>query len=105
MDQTEETREAFEKRIVEMFRVPGGPMSEGETKFLRGVQAFIDFAIRNGLSFHATMVYLSHDWNELARYGFDFETPIKKGFWPRVYDFSEKSGDAVGEPEPEQSAR
>lgn len=80
-------------------------MSEGETKFLRGVQGFIDFAIRNGLSFNAAMAYLSHDWNEFARYGFDFETTINKGFWPRVYDFSEVTSDAVGEPEEPADAR
>lgn len=97
--------EKEEKQIADYLRVLGGPMSEGEMKFLRSVQAFIDFALRNGLSFHATMAYLSHDWNEFARYGFDFETPIKKGFWPRVYDFSDMTSDAVGEPEEPADAR
>lgn len=98
--------EKEEKRIADLLlQVSGGPMTEGEARFLRGVQGFIDFAIRNGLSFHAAMRYLSHDWNELARYAFDFETPIKKGFWPRVYDFSDMTSDAVGEPAPEQTTR
>lgn len=97
--------EKEEKRIADLLRAMGGPMSEGETRFLRDMQAFVDFAIRNGLSFHATMAYLSHDWSEFSRYGFDFETTIKKGFRPRVSGFSEMTSDAVGEPEIEQSAR
>src|SRR5689334_6521882 len=51
--------EKEEKRIADLLRVLGGPMSEGETRFLRGIQGFIDFAIRNGLSFHGAMAYLS----------------------------------------------
>lgn len=77
----------------------GGPMSESEIAFLRDFQAFIDFAIRNGLSFRATMAYLSHDWNEFARYGFDFEAVTKQAFLPRVTGFSEMTSSAVGEPE------
>jgi hypothetical protein len=76
-----------------------GTMSEPEVAFLRDFQAFIDFAIRNGLSFRATMAYLSHDWNEFARYGFDFETVAKQSFLPRVTGFSEVKSDAFGEPE------
>ena len=77
----------------------GGSMSEAEVAFLRDFQAFIDFAIRNGLSFRATMAYLSHDWNEFARYGFDFEAVIKQCFAPRVTGFSDATSEAVGEPD------
>jgi hypothetical protein len=77
----------------------GGPMSEAEVVFLRDFQAFIDFAIRNGLSFQAAMAYLSHDWNEFARYGFDFDAVMKNAFSPRVTGFSEATSEAVGEPE------
>jgi hypothetical protein len=88
------------KQLAETLRqVYGGPMSEAEMKFLRDLQAFIDFAIRNGLSFHTTMAYLSHDWNEFARYGFDYEAVRSHGFSPRVTGFSEITADAVGEPE------
>jgi hypothetical protein len=77
----------------------GGPMSDEEVSFLRDFEAFIDFAIRNGLSFRATMAYLSHDWNEFARYGFDFDGVVKMGFSPRVTGFSDATTEAVGEPE------
>ncbi|HVC97328.1 MAG TPA: hypothetical protein VND64_26845 [Pirellulales bacterium] len=86
--------------IAETLRqVYGGPMSDAEIAFLGDVKAFIEFAIRNGLSFQATMAYLSHDWNEFARYGFDFKTVMDMGFSPRVTGYSETTSDAVGEPE------
>jgi len=88
------------EHVAEMLKnVVSGPMSESEIVFLRDIQAFIDFAIRNGLSFQATMTFLSHDWNEYAKYGFDFETVMEKGFYPKVSGFSETDADSVGEPE------
>jgi len=87
-------------KIAETLRQAyGGPMSESEVAFLRDFQGFIDFAIRNGLSFRATMAYLSHDWNEFARAGFDFEDVTKQGFRPRVTGFSDVTSSAFGEPE------
>ena len=85
-----------QNHIVEAFKHYGGPMSAAEVQFLRDVQAWIEFAIRNGLSFHAAMVYLSHDWDEFTRSGFDFNTVMKRGFLPRVTGFSEANADAVG---------
>jgi hypothetical protein len=87
------------EHVAEMLKnASHAPMSESEVVFLRDVQAFIDFAIRNGLSFQSAMTYLSHDWNEYAKYGFDFETVANKGFYPKVSGFSEAHADAVGEP-------
>ena len=80
-------------------RTYGGPMNEAELEFLHDFQSFTEFAIRNGLSFRATMAYLSHDWNEFARYGFDFEAAMGHGFLPRVKGFSNCDANAVGEPE------
>jgi len=86
-----------QNQLVEKLKsVYGGPMSADEVQFLRDMQGFIAFAIRNGLSFRATMSYLSHDWNEFAREGFDFESVIKRGFLPRVTGASEATPDAVG---------
>ena len=45
------------------------------------------------------MGYLSHDWNEFARNGFDFEDVVRRGFVPRVTGFSKVDADSVGEPE------
>jgi hypothetical protein len=80
-------------------KASSGPMSEAEIAFLRDFQAFIDYAIRNGLSFRTTMAYLSHDWNEFSRYGFDFDAVMKQSFSPRVTGFSEATSEAVGEPD------
>lgn len=80
-------------------RVQAGPMTDEEIRFLEDMRSFIDFAIRNGLSFRSAMSYLSHDWNEFARYGFDFETVKNKGFQPRVTGFSELGSTAVGDAE------
>ena len=76
-------------------------MSDAEVAFLRDFQAFIDYGIRNGLSFQATMMYLAHDWNEFARFGYDFETVMKQGFLPRVAGFSDATSESVGSAEPE----
>ncbi len=89
-----------EQELAEDLRqVFAGPMSEDEVMFLRDIQGFIDFAIRNGLSFRGAMAYLSHDWNEYARFGFDFKAAKARGFMPRVTGFFGVTSDAVGAPE------
>jgi hypothetical protein len=95
----QETNMQTDQLAETLRRAYGGPMTEAEIDFLQGIQKFIDFAIRNGLSFRATMAYMSHDWNEFARYGFDFEAVMNQGFSPRVSGFSKIDSDAVGEPE------
>ncbi len=49
-----------------------GPMNEAEVALLKDVQAFIEFALRNGLTFPMVMSTLAHDVNEVARDGFDY---------------------------------
>jgi hypothetical protein len=66
---------------------------------LRDMQAFIDFAIRNGLSFPFVVANLGHDVNGLARYGFDLETAGADQFKPKVTGYSNIDAGAVGEPE------
>ena len=84
----------------------GGPMSGAEMAFLRDVQAFIDVAIRNGLSFASVMANLGHDVNAIVtRYGFDLDTASADGFKPKVTGYSKIDADSVGEPEePVESA-
>ena len=77
----------------------GGQMSGEEVEFLRGMQGFIEFGIRNGLSFRAVMAFMSHDWNEFARSGFAFEDVMRKGFSPRVEQFVGVTSESVGEAE------
>lgn len=86
------------QRLAEhLRRISPTPMTEEEVAFLRDFQAFIEFAIRNGLSFHATMAFLSHDFMEFSRYGYDFEATMSHGFLPRVKGFTKKTADAIGE--------
>jgi len=77
----------------------GGPMSEEEVQFFRDMQAFIDFAVRNGLSFLPTMATLSHDLHGLNRWGFDLEEAKRQMFSPRVSGYSQIDSDSFGEPE------
>jgi hypothetical protein len=50
-----------------------GPMKAEQVDFLRDVQGFIEFAIRNGLSFPIIVSTLGHDVNEIAREGFELD--------------------------------
>lgn len=45
-------------RIEAIRKSWGGPMSKEEIEYLRNTQAFIEFAINNGLSFSFAMVGL-----------------------------------------------
>jgi hypothetical protein len=74
-------------------------MSGAEIELLRDMQAFMDFAIRNGLSFALVVSTLGHDVNGLARHGLDLETASKEGFGPKVKGYSKIDSSAVGEPE------
>ena len=74
-------------------------MASAEMEVLRDMQAFIDFAIRNGLSFASVVANLGHDVNGLARYGFDLETANADHFKAKVAGYSKIDATAVGEPE------
>jgi hypothetical protein len=80
----------------------GGPISEAELSFLRDVQGFIEFCIRNGLSFLTVATTLGHDINGLARNGFVF--PPADGFLPKVTGYFEVNAADVGDPNAEESA-
>lgn len=73
-----------------------GPLSEKETEFLRDVQGFIEFAIRNGLSFPMIVASVGHDFNNLSREGFDLSAVKATGFLPKVTGYSKISADDFG---------
>jgi len=94
-------REALAQHAARAQQALGGPMSEEQIRFLRDVQAFIDFAIQNGRTFASVLIALGHDANNLARYGFDLTMAEADFFTPMVAGCSELSPDDVGEsPEP-----
>ena len=77
-------------------------MTEEEVAFLRDVQAMIDFAIRNRLSFPTILTMIEHDISNIARLGaFDLKEAKAQGFLPRVAGASKLSEeDFGGEEEP-----
>src|SRR5262245_44728684 len=81
-----------------------GRMTEPEVEFIRDVQGFLDFAIRNGLSFAVALAAVVQDVNEIARDGFDFEKTRSRGFRPKVEGYAQLTSDSFGdsgeEPEP-----
>jgi hypothetical protein len=76
-----------------------GPMSEAEIQLLRDVQAFISFAVSNGLSFPLVVGTLGHDLNGLQRYGFNVKTAEAEGFVPQVTGYSQMDANSVGQSE------
>jgi hypothetical protein len=74
-----------------------GPMSTGEVEILQDMQAFIDFAIRNGLSFPMVVASLGHDVNGLARCGFDLAAMRSTGFTPKVTGYRNTTPDDFDE--------
>jgi len=76
-----------------------GPMSQEEVDFLRDVQGFIEFAIRNGLSFGVAIGVPAADINEISRSGFDLRAARASAWLPKVTGYSKVSADSVGEPE------
>jgi hypothetical protein len=75
------------------------PISPGETEFLRDVQAFIEFAIRNRLNFPLVVANLSHDFNNLSREGFKLSPAKANGFHPKVSGYSKITSEDFGESE------
>jgi len=72
-------------------------MSEAEAAYLRDVQAFIEFAKRNGLTFQATVNPLLSDLNEIIRDGFDFGQALSRGFKPKVSKYAQITSEDFGE--------
>ena len=91
------TREALQRRWSRL-------MSEPEVKFLRDVQAFIDFAISNGMTFTAVVGTLLNDLNEITRDGFDYGKALSRGFEPEVSKYSQLTSDDFGESDEESGA-
>ena len=86
------------QQIESLRQIYSGPMTASEVDVLRDIQAFIDFAISNGLSFALVVGTLGHDVNNLARFGFDLERATADGFLPMVTGYSRMTPEDIGEP-------
>ncbi len=93
------TIDVKKKNIDEIRKHFGGPISEDEVQLLNDMKGFIEFSLRNGISFLSVMSNLGHDINGLLRYGFDLKEAKRDGFLPKVTGFSEIDEEAVGEVE------
>jgi hypothetical protein len=76
-----------------------GPLSAQEIEFLGDAQAFIEFSIRNGLSFPTVVANLGHDLNDLSREMFDLPAALAKGFRPKVAGYSKLTPEDFGDSE------
>jgi hypothetical protein len=84
--------------IAEQERLVDGPMSDVEIALLRDIQAFIEFAIRNGWGFVNVLSVLGHDVNGIVFHGANYEQALSRGFLPKVTGYSEVGADSVDEP-------
>ena len=73
-----------------------GRMSEQEVAFLDDVRGFIDYAVRNGMSFPMVAAVLSQDINELFHFGFDMEAAKARGPKLKTVGFSRITPDSFG---------
>jgi len=80
-------------RIRERFL---GRMSEQEVAFLDDLRGFIDYAVRNGMSFPMVAAVLSQDINESFRFGFDMDAAKARGPKLRTAGFSRITPDSFG---------
>jgi len=93
---------SFEAAIAkpEILLVPSrGPLSEAEAGFMRDLQGFVDFAIRNGLSFPSVLSILMHDVGEIFAHGIDLEQAKAAHFLPKVTRWARWNAEPVGEVE------
>ena len=81
----------------ELRKTYSGPMSAEEEEILRDIQAFIAFAIRNGLSFPMVVGTLGHDVNGIARSGFDLAAMRSAGVQPKVTRYRNTTPDDFGD--------
>ena len=74
-------------------------MSQQEIEFLRDVQGYIDFAIRNGWSFPMVVGGIGHDIDHIARHMGDLDAAKATCFVPKVSGCSKLRAEDFGESE------
>lgn len=92
------TRATTLASVEELQKNFSGPMTAIEIEFVRDVQGFLEFALRNGLGFPLVLTVLSHDVNNLLR-GMKIDGSGSDRFTPMVTGYANIDANAVGEPE------
>ena len=78
-----------------------GRMNEQQMAFIEDLQGFIEYAVQNGLSFPMLATIISHDVNELFRFGFDMEAAKARGSKLKTAGYSRITPDSFGQGEEE----
>jgi hypothetical protein len=64
------------------------PLSGEERRCLEDLQALLSFVLENNLSIQLVWDTFGHDYEEIARAGFDLNKALASGFWPKTRHFS-----------------
>lgn len=72
-------------------------MSALELAFISDLDGFMDFALRNGLTFFTVLSVLLHDLTEIAANEFQLQKATAQGFRPKVDGWAKRNAEPVGE--------
>jgi hypothetical protein len=94
----------FQASVADPVPSPGNvtrpiPLSPAERDFLNDLDGFLDFALRNGLSFTSVLTVLAHDFAEIAAHELSVDKAIADGFRPKVDGWAKRNAEPVGEVE------
>jgi hypothetical protein len=65
-----------------------GPLSGEERRWLEDLRSMLDFVMDHDLNIQLVWTTFGHDYEEIARAGFDLNKALASGFWPRTRNFS-----------------
>lgn len=74
-------------------------LSPDERAFLLDVDGFLDFALRNGMTFPGVLSLLLHDFGEIAAHEFSLAGLAQDFIRPKASGWAKRNVDPVGEPE------
>ena len=65
-----------------------GPLSSEERRWVEDLRSMLDVVLDNDLSIGLVWDTFGHDYEEIARAGFDLNKALASGFWPKSRNFS-----------------
>jgi hypothetical protein len=65
-----------------------GPLSGEQRRCLEDLRSLLNFVLDNDLNIQLVWDTFGHDYEEIARAGFDLNKALASGFWPRTRNFS-----------------
>ncbi|HEX4794362.1 MAG TPA: hypothetical protein VH370_11250 [Humisphaera sp.] len=76
---------------------PRVAVSAADLEFLKDLDAILDFALRNGLTFNSVLLFIMHDIPTIAKYGSVQEAADKDFFTPKLKGWAQTNIDEVGD--------